>query len=94
MELRRYRDGDMDALTRLGVAAFGGSISDWEGNFDPAQNARLDLEQVYVIEEDGEARASTTVLPLESFVEGEWRPMGGISAVMAHPAYRRRGYAG
>jgi predicted acetyltransferase len=94
MELRRYRDGDMDALTRLGVAAFGGSISDWEKNFDPAQNARLDLEQVHVIEEDGEARASTTVLPLESFVEGEWRPMGGISAVMAHPAYRRRGYAG
>jgi predicted acetyltransferase len=94
MELRRYREGDMDALTRLGVAAFGGSISDWERNFDPAQNARLDLEQVHVIEEDGEVRASTTVLPLESFVEGEWRPMGGISAVMAHPAYRRRGYAG
>jgi predicted acetyltransferase len=94
MKLRRYRDGDMDALTRLGVAAFGGSISDWERNFDPSQNARLDLEQVHVIEEDGEIRASTTVLPLESFVEGEWRPMGGISAVMAHPAYRRRGYAG
>ena len=94
MELRRYRAGDVDALSRLGLAAFGGSISDWENNFDPAQNARLDLEQVHVIEEDGEARASTTVLPLESFVEGEWRPMGGISAVMAHPAYRRRGYAG
>jgi predicted acetyltransferase len=94
MELRRYRDGDMDALTRLGVAAFGGSISDWEMNFDPAQNARLDLEQVHVIEEDGEVRASTTVLPLESYVEGEWRPMGGIAGVMAHPAYRRRGYAG
>ena len=94
MKLRRYRDGDMDALTRLGVAAFGGGISDWERNFDPAQNARLDLEQVHVIEEDGEIRASTTVLPLESYVEGEWRPMGGISAVMAHPAYRRRGYAG
>ena len=94
MELRRYREGDMDALARVGVAAFGGSVSDWEKNFDPAQNARLDLEQVHVIEEDGEVRASTTVLPLESFVEGEWRPMGGISAVMAHPAYRRRGYAG
>jgi len=94
MELRRYCEGDIDALTRLGVAAFGGSISDWEKHFDPAQNARLDLEQVHVIEEDGEARASTTVLPLESFVEGEWRPMGGIAAVMAHPAYRRRGYAG
>jgi predicted acetyltransferase len=94
MKLRRYRDGDMDTLTRLGVAAFGGSISDWDRNFDPAQNARLDLEQVHVIEEDGEVRASTTVLPLESCVEGVWRPMGGISAVMAHPAYRRRGYAG
>src|SRR5918995_417741 len=94
MKLRRYLEGDMDVLTRVGVAAFGGRISDWEQNFDPAQNARLDLEQVHVIEEDGEVRASTTVLPLESFVEGEWRPMGGISAVMAHPAYRRRGYAG
>jgi predicted acetyltransferase len=94
MELRRYREGDMDALARVGVAAFGGSVSDWEKNFDPSQNARLDLEQVHVIEEDGEVRASTTVLPLESFVAGEWRPMGGISAVMAHPAYRRRGYAG
>ena len=94
MELRRYREGDIDVLARLGVAAFGGSVSDWEKNFDPSQNPRLDLEQVYVIEEDGEVRASTTVLPLESFVEGEPRPMGGISAVMAHPAYRRRGYAG
>src|ERR671921_1654917 len=94
MELRRYREGDIGALARLGVSAFGGSVSDWEKNFDPSQNARLDLEQVHIIEEDGEARASTTVLPLESFVEGQWRPMGGISAVMAHPAYRRRGYAG
>jgi|SRR5215211_2469895 len=94
MELRRYREGDMGALTRVGVAAFGGSVSDWEQNFDPSQNARLDLEQVHVIEEDGEARASTTVLPLESYVEGEPRPMGGIHAVMVHPAYRRRGYAG
>ena len=94
MKLRRYLEGDMDALTRVGVAAFGGRISDWEQNFDPAQNARLDLEQVHVIEEDGEVRASTTVLPLESYVGGEPRPMGGIAAVMVHPAYRRRGYAG
>jgi predicted acetyltransferase len=94
LELRRYREGDMDALARLGVAAFGASISDWEKMFDPAQNARLDLEQVHVIEEDGEVRASTTVLPLESFVRGEPRPMGGVSAVMVHPAYRRRGFAG
>ena len=94
MELRRYREGDMDALARVGVAAFGGSASDWEENFDTSLNARLDLEQIHVIEEDGEARASTTVLPLESYVEGQPRPMGGISAVMVHPAYRRRGYAG
>jgi predicted acetyltransferase len=94
MELRRYREGDVDALARLGVAAFANSVSDWEKHFDPDHNARLDLGQVHVIEEDGEARASATVLPLESFVEGEPRPMGGISAVMVHPAYRRRGFAG
>src|ERR671920_2488483 len=94
MELRRYRAGDVDALARLGVAAFDTSVSDWKEMFDPERNARLDLEQIHVIEEDGEARASTTVLPLESYVEGEPRPMGGISAVMVHPAYRRRGYAG
>jgi predicted acetyltransferase len=79
---------------RLGVAAFGGSVSDWEGHFLPDKNSRLDPERVYVIEDDGEVRASVTVLPLESFVDGEPRPMGGIAAVMAHPAYRRRGYAG
>lgn len=94
MELRRYREEDVDALARLGVAAFANSVSDWEKMFDPDHNARLDLEQVHVIEEDGEARASATVLPLESFVGGEPRPMGGISAVMVHPAYRRRGFAG
>jgi predicted acetyltransferase len=94
MELRRYREGDVDALVRLGVAAFGNSASDWEAHFDPDRNARLDLAGVFVIEEDGEARASATVFPMESFVEGEPRPMGGISAVMVHPAYRRRGYAG
>jgi predicted acetyltransferase len=94
MELRRYREGDAAALARLAVAAFGSTVSDWEEVFDSERNARLDVEQVHVIEEDGEARASTTVLPLESFVEGEPRPMGGISAVMVHPAYRRRGYAG
>lgn len=94
MELREYREGDLDALARMGVAAFGGSVSDWEGHFLPEKNPRLDPERVYVIEDDGEARASTTVLPLESFVDGEPRPMGGVSAVMAHPAYRRRGYAG
>ena len=94
MELRTYREGDMDALTRVGVAAFGGSASDWKENFDASLNARLDLEQIHIIEEDGEARASTTVLPLESYVDGEPRPMGGIHAVMVHPAYRRRGYAG
>ena len=94
MELRRYREGDKDALARVGLAAFGASASHWEAFFDPAQNARLDPEQVHVIEEDGEVRASATVLPLESFVDGVPRPMGGISAVMVHPAYRRRGYAG
>jgi predicted acetyltransferase len=94
MELRRYREGDVGALARVAVASFGSDVARWEEYFDPARNARLDLEQVHVVEEDGEVRASATVLPLESHVEGEPRPMGGISAVMVHPAYRRRGFAG
>ena len=94
MELRRYREGDLDALVRLGIMAFGGGVSDWEGHFIPEKNVRLDPDRVYIIEDDGDVRASVTVLPLESFVDGEPRPMGGVAAVMAHPAYRRRGYAG
>lgn len=94
MELRRYREGDKEALGRVGLAAFAAGASHWEEFFDPDRNVRLDPEQVHVIEEDGEVRASATVLPLESFVDGKPRPMGGISAVMVHPAYRRRGYAG
>ncbi|WP_407691033.1 GNAT family N-acetyltransferase [Rubrobacter marinus] len=47
-----------------------------------------------MIEEDGEPRATATVLPMEAFVDGEPAAMGGIAAVNAHPAYRRRGYAG
>ncbi len=34
------------------------------------------------------------MLPLEVFVDGGLAAMGGVADVMAHPAYRRRGYAG
>lgn len=94
MELRAYRPEDHKALARLGSTAFGESVGKWEEYFDPERNPRLDLEQVHVIEEDGEVRASATVLPLEVYVAGEPCPMGGVAAVMVHPAYRRRGYAG
>ena len=94
MEGRTYRKGDEEALARLMVAAFGGDEAWARDYFDAEKNARLDLEQVHVIEEDGEVRAGTTVLPMEVFVDGRPAPMGGVAAVMAHPAYRRRGYAG
>lgn len=74
--------------------AFGESLTKWEEYFDPAQNPRLDPDQVHVIEEDGEVRAGVTVLPMEVFVDGGAVAMGGVSAVMVHPAYRRRRYAG
>lgn len=94
LELRGYREGDRSVLARLGYAAFGDGVSEWEEYFDPEKNPRMDLDGVYVVEEDGEARASATVLPLEAFVDGRAVAMGGISAVMAHPAYRRRRFAG
>jgi len=94
MQLRTYREGDGEALARLMVAAFGGEVAFASEYFDPAQNPRLDPEQVYVIEEDGEARASATVLPMEILVDEKPAAMGGVAAVMVHPAYRRRRYAG
>lgn len=74
--------------------AFGSDIAPAERYLDPEKNCRVDLDQVFVIEEDGQVRASATVLPLEMFVDGEAVPMGGIAAVATHPVYRRRGYAG
>ena len=94
MKLRTYQDGDGRVLRRLLWLAFGDDMSGSGDYYDPAQNPRLDPEQVHVIEEDGEARASTTVLPMEVFVDGLPVAMGGVAAVIAHPAYRRRRYAG
>lgn len=92
--MRKFESGDLGALGRMMALAFGGGIAPAERYFDPEWNPRVDLDQVYVIEEDGEARASATVLPLEIFVDGRPVPVGGIAAVAAHPAYRLRGYAG
>ena len=94
MQIRRYREEDGEALARLMVAAFGGEVAHAREYFDPKQNPRLDPDQVHVIEVDGEARASATVLPMRVLVDGKPVAMGGVAAVMVHPAYRRRRYAG
>src|SRR4028119_2285181 len=94
MKLRTYTEGDGEALARLMVTAFGGEAADAREYFDPPQNPRMDPEQVHVIEEDGEARASAAVLPMEVLVDEKPVAMGGVAAVMVHPAYRRRRYAG
>jgi predicted acetyltransferase len=94
MKLRTYQEGDAGKLARLLWMAFGDDSLAAGEYYDPEQNPRLDPEQVYVIEEDGEARASATVLAMEVLVDGRPAPMGGVAAVMVHPAYRRRRYAG
>ena len=92
MEVRGYRAEDLTPLAHMGMLAFGGSVADWEKYY--SESPWVDLDLVHVLEEGGEARASATVLPLEVFVDGRPASMGGIAAVYAHPAYRRRGYAG
>lgn len=94
MEVRGYRAGDEASLARLGAGAFGENSGYWERYYKPGGNARVDLDLVRLIEEDGEVRASAAVLPLEVFVDGRSVPMGGIAAVATDPAYRRRGFAG
>src|ERR671914_1027539 len=75
--------------------ALGGGVEYWEEEYyAPEKNPRLNAEQVYVLEEDGEIRASAAVLPLKVFVDGRPVQMGGVAAVATHAAYRRRGYAG
>jgi predicted acetyltransferase len=94
LEVRGYRAGDEASLARLSAGAFGaGGAAYWE-KYYKGKNPRVDLDLVLLIEEDGEVRASATVLPLEVFVGGKPAPMGGIAAVATDPAYRRRGFAG
>ena len=93
MEVRGYRAGDEVSLARLSAGAFGESSAYWEGYY-AGKYPRVDPDLVRLIEEDGEVRASATVLPLEVFLDGRPAPMGGISAVATDPAYRRRGFAG
>jgi predicted acetyltransferase len=94
LEVRGYRTRDWASLVRLSAGAFGESVDFWERYYNEEKNPRVDLDLVHVLEEDGEVRASATVLPLEVFVDGRAAPMGGIAAVATHPAYRRRGFAG
>jgi predicted acetyltransferase len=95
LKLRGYSEEDREAVARVAAAALGGSVEYWEEEYyDPEKNPRLDPEQVYVVEEDGEVRATAAVLPMEVCLERRAVPMGGIAAVATHAAYRRRGYAG
>jgi predicted acetyltransferase len=92
LETRKYQAEDLGPLTRVGALALGGSVADWEKYY--TESSRVELDQVYVLEESGMARATAAVLPLEVFVGGRSAPLGGVAAVATDPAYRRRGFAG
>ncbi len=94
MKLRGYREEDRGAVASLAAGALGGSVEGWQEHYTLKKNPRLDSKQVYVIEEDGEIRAMTAVLPLEVFVDRVPAAMGGVADVSVGAAYRRRGYAG
>jgi predicted acetyltransferase len=93
LEARGYRAGDEASLARLSAGAFGERGAYWERYYE-GKNPRVNPDLVRLIEEDGEVRASATVVPLEVFVDGRPASMGGIAAVATDPAYRRRGFAG
>jgi predicted acetyltransferase len=94
LKIRRFREEDLSAVARLYASALGGNATGWEECYAPERDPRLDPEQVHVVEEDGEVRATATARPLEVFVDGRPVPMGGVAEVATHAAYRRRGYAG
>jgi predicted acetyltransferase len=94
LKLRGYRKEDRRGVARVAAGSLGGSVEHWVGQYEPEKNPRLDPGQVYVVEENGEIRATTAVLSLEVFVDGKPVAMGGVADVATHAAYRRRGYAG
>jgi len=96
MEVRKARPEEACILGNLGAMAFDSMVDDWDWRdwYDKSQNTRLDPEKVYVIEEDGEARSTASLLPLEVFLDGRPVPMWGVAGVSTHPAYRRKGHAG
>ena len=54
MRLRKFEDGDLEALGALMQLAFGGDIAPAERYFDPEKNPRVNLDRVFVVEEDEE----------------------------------------
>jgi predicted acetyltransferase len=94
VKVRKFEAGDAEELGKVLALAFGGGADEGREYYDPEKRPRLDPDLVYVAEVDGEPRATATVLPLESFVDGRPVPMGGVAAVATHPAYRRRKLAG
>lgn len=93
MRVRGYREEDKGELAHLLALAFGDTDPAWKRHLDPGVNRRLDPDLVYVAEEDGGPRATASVLPLQSYVDGREVPTGGLTIVATHPAYRRRGFA-
>ena len=94
MELRRYREGDMDALTRLGVAPSGAASRTGRRTSTRPRTLVWTSSRSTSSRRMGRPGRAPPCCRWSPYVEGEPRPMGGISAVMVHPAYRRRGYAG
>ncbi|WP_047864401.1 GNAT family N-acetyltransferase [Rubrobacter aplysinae] len=90
MRIRGYEKDDQAALGRVISLAFGGTDAGGERYLDPGHNRRLDPDLVYVAEEDGAPRATAAELPMQVHLDGRAVPMGGVSGVATHPAYRRR----
>ena len=90
MRIRGYEKDDQAALGRVISLAFGGTDAGGERYLDPGHNRRLDPDLVYVAEEDGAPRATAVELPMQVYLDGRAVPMGGVSGVATHPAYRRR----
>src|SRR5918998_2774000 len=69
LKLRGYRNEDRRGVARVAAGSLGGSVEHWVEQYEPEKNPRLDPGQVYVVEENGEIRATTAVLSLEVFVD-------------------------
>jgi predicted acetyltransferase len=90
IEVRTAREGDREAMHRVGQLGFAARSSAYD---DEADRTGVPLDRRLVAVDDGEIIGRLSVWELGQWFGGSRVPMGGIGGVAVEPAYRGRGVA-
>ncbi|WP_020619726.1 GNAT family N-acetyltransferase [Paenibacillus daejeonensis] len=88
MELRNITADEVEASLELAMYAFQFKLD--ENELEQAK-ARVNVEEVWGVFEEGQLIAQLTLLPLQTYIGGKSLAMGGIAGVSTWPEHRRQG---